>query len=775
MFPQKVNSLLHKSRILISAAFFLIILYFLLFTWLTVPPVIFFLGWHPDTVFSVLPTIVEEKYAQYVQPGDIILEIDGRPTQRGTLIFTPPLKASYDFTIQRGDIVFEQKIPIFDSSLSWLWSLSDTILSLAIWFVGFLTVQFSYREHLQPLYVGFGFQMIAAGIVSPGPSQLGAPGGWLVGQVLIFFFPLIILYLGFVPYNKPLNSFSQKLLLGSFCVLTVFALLSAFEVLFLYPDGSYQSLTGVGISTILTILAGVSIIAALATLLIRLLHTPRLSYERQQIALIFVFLTLAITPLFCFVILPVERYLFIPFPLVYSLFLIAPAGYFFVLHRQGYLALDSIFSRMLALFVLTLAAIMAYVTGTYLLDEILHINLTNAGQGSFIFLLMGVSVTNQKRVQSFVNILLYGHEQLGKEFVQEAKSKLAVNPELATVQEVVLFVSNRLNVHQVAVLMKNQAGYSLIAGNVPAFTVVPSYLYSVVRLHMRDFNIMASLPDWVDLSIPIAVRGDTLGLFLLSRPVNAYFNAQQVQTLQDIADTLAFSLLVISLVESMQTLSQQALYEREIQRQQIATEIHNEPLHTLSLILQQLQGKKSEEHFQETTQAIRQVAKNLRRIISGLRPPALKESIEWMTQQVVRDFEETYPEISISLQININDERRAEDPIKLAFYYILTEALNNVSKHSKATQVNITLWDGDNRLFLEVKDNGVGGIIPSLSLTDLLRGHHVGIADMYRWASIGNGHLEISPTTPTGITVKLSLPTGYENAPNPAKRQLFAN
>lgn len=251
-----------------------------------------------------------------------------------------------------------------------------------------------------------------------------------------------------------------------------------------------------------------------------------------------------------------------------------------------------------------------------------------------------------------------------------------------------------------------------------------------------------------------------MGLFCLSRPIAGYFNARQIEILNAVADVLAFGLLVISLIETMQQLSQQALYEKELQRRRIATEIHNEPLHTLTSVLMQLHEADSPEMIRDVAQTIRQVTRDLRRIISGLRPPVLRESVEWITRQVVREFDEGHDSINVTLHPpEVHSSQQASEQTKFALYYVLTEALNNVSKHAQATEVEIRFCHNEEFLSLEVRDNGVGPKAATLPLTELLRAHHTGVADMYRWASVGEGVLEIRAGVPSGTVVELTLPT----------------
>ncbi|HRQ42422.1 MAG TPA: histidine kinase [Chloroflexota bacterium] len=757
MWRQTFNVVLYRYRAFLSLSLLATTLYFVYYTWLTLPPLTLFLGWQPDTELRVLQ-LVEEGYDQYVQPGDLVLAIDGRPAQRGQAIFIPPVRSVYELTLQRGQVVFSQEVPVSDSPLFWIWQVSTSILALAIWFIGFMTAQFARPGQSQAIYVGLGFQLIAAGIVSPGPTQLGAPGAWLVGHVLIFYFPLIMLSLAFVPRQEPLAGPIKRVLYSAFFLLTGLAVAAAVEELLLFPERSFQDVTDINLVAILTVLAGASMISDVGILLVRLRRSDRHSYERQQLAILLTFLTLAVLPMFFFVILPLRKVIFVPFPFVYSLFLLAPAGYFFVLHRHGHLALDTFFSRVITVIVLILAIGMAYTTGVYLLDAVFHIPFNITGQGGFVLVLFGVAITCQKHVQSGVELLLYGRDLLNHDAIQSASARLAANPEPATVDAVVADAAAHLHVPQTAVLGRDGEQYRWLAGNTSPFPIPFWAMFHDIWLRSRDAHMPIDLPAWVELVIPIQAHGNRLGLLLLSRPAGGYFNARQVETLEDLADILGLSLLVMDLVEAMDELSQQALYEKELQRRQIATEIHNEPLHTLTTLSMQLQTRATDEMMQKAVQEIRHVTHDLRRIISGLRPPVLKESIEWIARAAIREFDETHDGIAVTTQLHISSSHQASEQTKLAFYYILTETMNNVSKHAAATAVDIMLCYDEKELVLEVKDNGVGGGEAMLPFTGLLREHHTGVTDMHRWASIAGGKLELRANQPSGTVVHLKLP-----------------
>lgn len=758
MSQPKLNASLHKWKGLLSGIMLFTIGYFVVFSWLFLPPLGLFLGWHPDTQLVVLSTI-EEQYQELVQPGDRVLSIDDRLVRRGDVTFPSPVKPVYELDLQRGGEIVNVKIHGWESELFRVWELSKAILATIIWFIGFLTAHHARSGQTSTVIVGLSFQLIAAGIVSPGPSQFGAPGGWLVGQVLIFYFPLIMLYLSFIPRYTPWNPGTRILLKSSFVFLTGWALVAAGEQLLLYPETSLGDLIGIRSQTILTILTGISLVAAVAILLVRMSRAPRQSYERQQLAVLSFFLILAVTPLFFFVILPVDQtVVFAPFPFIYSFFLLAPTGYFFVLHRQGYLRLDAMVSQFVTVVILVLAVVMAYATGVYLFGTVFQGDLNNISQGILVLTLFGVAIASQKPVQAYVDLLVYGRNLLEREALQEVRTRLSTNPEPATVSEVVKQVANRLQVRETAVLVKAGEGLIWMAGNTPPFIIASPAEGQNARLRSHAPQDLDGLPEWVELSLPISARGEVLGLLLLSRPINGYFNGGQVRLLQDIADILAFGLLVISLVEAIHSLSQRALYERELQRQQIATEIHNEPLHTLTILIMQLQSEELDTGVEYTAQAVRQVTQDLRRIISGLRPPVLKEAIEWIARQLIRDFDGANDGLTVGYRLEIVSDHQASESTKMAFYYVLTEALNNVVRHALATRVDVEMRYDEKELLLTVMDNGIGPGEATQPLTQLLRKHHLGVSDMHRWASVAGGNLEINENEVGGTSVILRLP-----------------
>jgi signal transduction histidine kinase len=88
--------------------------------------------------------------------------------------------------------------------------------------------------------------------------------------------------------------------------------------------------------------------------------------------------------------------------------------------------------------------------------------------------------------------------------------------------------------------------------------------------------------------------------------------------------------------------------------------------------------------------------------------------------------------------------------IAIHLYRVMQEALNNIARHSKATQAALRLHFLPEAVVLEVEDDGVGfqGRKPS----------GMGLVSMKERAELMNGDIEFLPGTGGGALVRLTVP-----------------
>jgi signal transduction histidine kinase len=760
MWRQRLNVLLHRFRLPISCLFFGAIVYYFLVSWLIIPPFALNIAWQNDTQLVILDTIVGEEYAAQMQPGDVILSIDNRPARRGELLFTYPVQSSYQVELLRDGELWVENVPFVTSDYrvnTWLGSI--TLLALAFWLIGTLIVWFSFSDQLLALYAGFSIQLISAGIASGGPTQLGIPGGWIVGHVLIFLFPTILIYLSLLPRQKNVFTLVETRLLQVVLFLSsVGMIISAIEALVLFPNTNLKQWSGIDRFSFLITLTGISALAALFVLIYRFGQTAKGSYERRQLLILFTFFSLGITPLL-FAIFPITEILVVPFPLIYSFLLLIPIGYFYVLHRQGHLMLDTIASRIITFIFLVFAFRMAYITGRYFVDVVVQWEMGEVVQSGLVLIIAIAGILSYQPIQTLTEALLYSVEPLSDKSWQNLLVKISQNPDSATLRVIIQEIAVRLNCQHIAILVETNGCYKQLVAT--SSTVVKTIINTPAlnRLyHSPSLHEVPDFPLWVKLSIPIEFPQEQLGLFLLSEPKQSYFDARQIKMLQDIAGIIAYGLQTITLLDVIQSLSKQMMMEKMLQRQQIATEIHNIPLQTLSHLMTQIQYDVSNFELENMSRSLRQVSKELRNIITDLRPSALLKSPEWMVKQLVRNFSERFDEINVSITIDIENETPFRQEARYALFNVLSEALNNVEKHSGASTVSVFLFQKEDQLCLTVADNGVGIDEPTKPLNELLRAQSFGMTDMYWWSSIAEGDLVIESNRPQGTRIRLALP-----------------
>jgi two-component system, NarL family, sensor kinase len=158
--------------------------------------------------------------------------------------------------------------------------------------------------------------------------------------------------------------------------------------------------------------------------------------------------------------------------------------------------------------------------------------------------------------------------------------------------------------------------------------------------------------------------------------------------------------------------------------------------------LQELLGKLKA----ETQRAVGDV----RRIVYGLRPPALDEfGLVGSLREEVGRLKYEAPALTVTL--DVPDEGLADLPaaVEVACYRIVTEALTNVTRHAHATHCSVRIHL-DKDLDVKIRDDGVG-------LPEGWRAG-VGIASMRERVTELGGDLVIEPCLPHGTRINARLP-----------------
>lgn len=210
----------------------------------------------------------------------------------------------------------------------------------------------------------------------------------------------------------------------------------------------------------------------------------------------------------------------------------------------------------------------------------------------------------------------------------------------------------------------------------------------------------------------------------------------------------------------LRRLSASVVEAREEERRRIARELHDELGQRLTALKMELSSLAPAsqriaedrripdmlEMIDETVAAVRRIAADLRPLM--LDDLGLRAAIEWLARDAARRMD-----IGISVQLG-DEEPPVGERAAIALYRIVQEALTNVARHARATEVRIEMRADGNELMLSIRDNGVG--FPDRSMRHEGRFGLLGIRER---AYMLGGRLEVdNPRSGGGrITVRMPL------------------
>jgi PAS domain S-box-containing protein len=202
---------------------------------------------------------------------------------------------------------------------------------------------------------------------------------------------------------------------------------------------------------------------------------------------------------------------------------------------------------------------------------------------------------------------------------------------------------------------------------------------------------------------------------------------------------------------------------QEEERGRIAREMHDQlgqQLTALILKLGMLKGGFGEqEELRGQFEALEADAKQLDRdvnfLVWELRPPALDDlGLQAALTKHTRNWSKHF-NITVKLHVTGMEKDRLTLEIETALYRIAQEALNNIVKHARATNVDIILERRVEEVSLIVEDDGVG--FDTEEVSGAVNGG-LGLTGMRERTSLVGGAVEIESRLGDGVTVFVRIP-----------------
>jgi signal transduction histidine kinase len=217
----------------------------------------------------------------------------------------------------------------------------------------------------------------------------------------------------------------------------------------------------------------------------------------------------------------------------------------------------------------------------------------------------------------------------------------------------------------------------------------------------------------------------------------------------------------------LQILSHRLVEVQETERRSIARELHDEIGQSLTVAEMNLQSalQSSKQanlnrRLEASIEAVERVLEQVHDLSLNLRPSMLDDlglepALRWYTnrQASLTGLRTRFKSDPL--------EGRLEPFIETECFRVAQEALTNVVKHSKATEVNVELRKNGEQLHLRVRDDGVGFDVAALR-EKAVRGASLGLLSMQERATLTGGGLEFNSGPGQGTEVHAWFPLRYK-------------
>jgi signal transduction histidine kinase len=440
----------------------------------------------------------------------------------------------------------------------------------------------------------------------------------------------------------------------------------------------------------------------------------------------------------------------IPDTVLYLALLLIPLSIGVAILRYNLWDIDLVINRTLVYGALTAGVVLLYVLVVGGLGALLQV------RGSLIISLIATGLAAvlfqplRERLQRWVNRLMYGERDDPYAVLSRLASRLESTP-------------------------AHDAVLPTVTRTVKEVLKLP---YAEIQLRREDgFETAAAAGDPVDdeLRLPLVYGGETVGQLVLgSRAGEEGFSDTERRLLEDLAHQIGASAHAALMTDEALRLSadlqrsrERLVEAREEERRRLRRDLHDglgPQLSSQALTIDAVRAlmrrdpDAAEELLLELKADAQHAVTDVRRLVYGLRPPALDDL---GLIGALRETAEQYGTKGLSVSVEAPDKLPPlSAAVEVAAYRIAQEALTNVARHAEASTCTVSLALEEARvLCVEVRDDGCG--IPDPQENSSVRAG-VGLTSMRERASELGGTLLVEPLPAGGTRVRARLPLPKE-------------
>ena len=214
----------------------------------------------------------------------------------------------------------------------------------------------------------------------------------------------------------------------------------------------------------------------------------------------------------------------------------------------------------------------------------------------------------------------------------------------------------------------------------------------------------------------------------------------------------------------LKELSARVVQAQEEERRSLSRELHDEVGQALSAVLVELRNLstglagRSEDQSRRHVETIKGLVEGTVRVVRNmallLRPSMLDDlglipALKWQAREASKS---TGMDVAITAEL---DSDEMPDEYKTCIYRVVQEALHNCARHSRATKVRIRVEQAQDRLRLNIEDDGQG--------FDIEHTKGLGLVGIQERVSRLGGTFDVQSRPGRGTTLSIELPFAGEN------------
>jgi PAS domain S-box-containing protein len=266
-------------------------------------------------------------------------------------------------------------------------------------------------------------------------------------------------------------------------------------------------------------------------------------------------------------------------------------------------------------------------------------------------------------------------------------------------------------------------------------------------------HVVQNFRSW--FIVPLTVKEIQIGIMVVAHRQANHYNHSAREMVEMLANNVAIA------IQNAQLYHQARISAVLEERNRLARELHDSVAQTLYSInlyanatSRALSAGKMQvalNHLKELQRSSEEAVADMRLLIFELRPPVLEEDGLVEAVRTRLELVEARSGIKASLQVVGNPQ--IPKNVETELYRVIQEALNNILKHAKATQVNVKIVRDHKRFQLTIQDNGAG-FDPTLVEKSGGLGYQIIQERVHQIG--GSFRVEAAPQQGTALTIELN-------------------